>query len=86
MSRSRWPRLLSLRRGPGRETVREHARQLLDVGTLDAAERERVALLLSWLDRPEPRGEFPGARSGVLDTARDEIKALWTRVHGSAPW
>jgi hypothetical protein len=78
--------LSRFRRGPSRETVREHARQLLASEALDADERDRVALLLSWLERPEPRGEFPGRRTGILDTARDEVKALWTKVHGTAPW
>lgn len=79
-------RLPGFGRGPSRDTVREHARRLLTADGLSSDERDRVAHLLTWLERPEPRGEFPGRQTGILDTARREIGQLWTRVHGTPPW
>jgi len=72
--------LPAARRGQAREWGREML--ALPSGTLGNDERERLELLLDWLERSEPSRmtTFPGRGDGVHATCVTEIEALWGNV------
>jgi hypothetical protein len=67
--------------GRRREEARERGRELLALptGRLSDAERERVTLLLDWLERREPGRDWPGGGGDVHLTCVAEIETLWRR-------
>ena len=62
-----------------RERAREHGHALLELpgDRLSAEQRERLLLLLDWLDRDVPAVPFPGYRDDVQLVCVEEIEALW---------
>lgn len=76
----RWTMLPAMRRDQARDRAQEMLARHADRLTDD--ERERVELLLMWLDRTEPSRltTFPGRGDGVHSTCVAEIEALWSEV------